>query len=191
MHRAMMVVSAAAMAVVMGAGSGSGVEAPGSDAGEGGGAGFGERVGGDAGEGAGQGAEHGPEPAAAEADVAHHGHVSLLDGRLAVRLSTGNHGPSDLTGATARLSFSEPLAVGQKLPAGCLWGGDQVVYCQAKALRADGRDSEFLLDLRTAGDPAEVSVDIATVWNGGARDLNPDNDKHHVLVPATGDLYIY
>ncbi|MFD9870590.1 hypothetical protein ACFXI8_34450 [Streptomyces niveus] len=190
MHRVMMVVSAAAMAVVMGAGSGSGVEAPGADAGEGGGAGFGagfgDRAVGDVGEGAGQGAEQ-----AAEADVAHHGHVSLSDGRLAVRLSTGNHGPSDLTGATARLSFSEPLAVGQKLPAGCLWGGDQVVYCQAKALRADGRDSEFLLDLRTAGDPAEVSVDIATVWNGGARDLNPDNDKHHVLVPATGDLYIY
>ncbi|MEU0698494.1 hypothetical protein ABZ349_31650 [Streptomyces niveus] len=187
MHRAMMVVSAAAMAVVMGAGSGSGVEAPGADAGEGFGAGFGGGFGG----GVGQEAGHGPERAPAEADVAHHGHVSLWSGRLAVRLSTGNHGPSDLTGATARLSFSEPLAVGQKLPAGCLWGGDQVVYCQAKALRADGRDSEFLLDLRTVGNPAEVSVDIATVWNGGAQDLNPDNDKHHVLVPATGDLYIY
>ncbi|MFE3250510.1 hypothetical protein [Streptomyces sp. NPDC059209] len=171
MQRAMMVVSAAAMAVVMGAGSGSGVEAPG--AGEG--------------EGVGQGVERGP----AEADVAHHGHVSLSGGRLTVRLSTGNHGPSDLAGATAGLVFSEPLAAGQKLPAGCLWGGDRVVYCQADALRADGRDSEFLLDLRTVGHPAELSVDIATVWNGGAEDRNPDNDKHHVLVPATGDLYIY
>ncbi|WP_242571004.1 hypothetical protein [Streptomyces sp. NP-1717] len=173
MHRAMTVVFAAAMAVVMGAGSGSGVEAPG--AGEGG-------VG-----AVGQGPERGP----VEADVAHHGHVSLWGGRLTVRLSTGNHGPSDLAGATAGLVFSEPLAAGQKLPAGCLWGGDRVVYCQADALRADGRDSEFLLDLRTAGDPAELSVDIATVWNGGAEDRNPDNDKHHVLVPATGDLYIY
>ncbi|MFF2190143.1 hypothetical protein [Streptomyces sp. NPDC058155] len=167
MHRAMMVVSSAAVAVVMGAGSGSGVEAPGA--------------------GVGQGSEQRP----AEADVAHHGHVSLRGGRLAVRLSTGNHGPSDLAGATARIAFSEPLAVGQTLPVGCLWGGNQVVYCQAGALRADGRESEFLLDLRTVGDPAEVSMDIATVWNGGAVDLNPDNDKHHVLVPATGDLYIY
>lgn len=170
-----MVVSSAAVAVVMGAGSGSGVEAPGAGVAE----------------GVGQGAEHGPEQRPAEADVSHHGHVSLWGGRLAVRLSTGNHGPSDLAGATARIAFSEPLAVGQMLPAGCLWGGNQVVYCQAGALRADGRDSEFLLDLRTVGDPAEVSMDIATVWNGGAVDHNPDNDKHHVLVPATGDLYIY
>lgn len=163
-----MVVSAAAVAVAMGAGVGVGV-----------------------GEGAGQRSGPGPEQAPAEADVAHHGHVSLWGGRLAVRLSTGNHGPSDLAGATARLAFSEPPAAGQTLPAGCLWGGDRVVYCQAGELRADGRDSEFLLDLRTVGDPAEVSLDIATVWNGGARDLNPDNDKHHVLVPATGDLYVY
>lgn len=161
-----MVVSITAVAVVMGAGSGVGA-------------------------GMDQGAEQGPEQGPVEADVAHHGHVSLWGGRLAVRLATGNHGPSDLTGATARLTFSEPLAVGRKLPAGCLWGGNQIVYCQAGALRADGRDSEFLLDLRTVGDPAEVSMDVATVWNGGADDLNPDNDQHHVLVPATGDPYIY
>ncbi|TXL90555.1 hypothetical protein EW053_11690 [Streptomyces sp. IB2014 016-6] len=171
-----MVVSAAAMAVVTGAGSGSGVEAPGAGVGE----------------GVGQGvSEHGPQQGPVEADVAHHGHVSLWGGRLAVRLSTGNHGPSDLAGATARLAFSEPPAAGQRLPAGCLWGGDRVVYCQSGPLRADGQDSEFRLDLRTVGDPAEVSMDITTVWNGGAEDLNPDNDKHHVLVPATGDLYIY
>ncbi|MFD3525196.1 hypothetical protein [Streptomyces sp. NPDC058653] len=126
-----------------------------------------------------------------EADVAHHGHVSLRDGRLSLRLSTGNHGPSDLAGATARLGFSVPLAVGQTLPDACLWGGNQVVYCQAGALRADGRDSEVLLDLRTVGEPAEVSVDITTVWSGGADDGNPENDRHHVLVPATGDLYVY
>ncbi|MEV0777883.1 hypothetical protein ACIBLA_26760 [Streptomyces sp. NPDC050433] len=161
MRRVMLVVPTAAMAVVLSAGSGAGA---GSDSGTGGGV---------------------------EADVAHHGHVSLWGGRLAVRLAIGNHGPSDLAGATARLSFSAPLAVGQKLPDACLWGGNQVVYCQAGTLRADGRDSEFLLDLRTVGDPAEVSVDIATVWNGGADDRNPQNDKHHVLVPATGDLYVY
>lgn len=160
----MLVVSTAATAVVLSAGSGVGY-------------------------GAGVGV--GDERGRTEADVAHHGHVSLWGGRLAVRLSTGNHGPSDLAGATARLGFSVPLAAGQKLPDACLWGGNQVVYCQAGALRADGRDSEFLLDLRAAGDPAEVSVDIATVWNGGADDQNPDNDKHHVLVPATGDLYVY
>lgn len=167
----MTVVSTAAMAVALSAGSGVGQ-------------GF-EQV---SERGLEQGLEQGGP---AEADVAHHGHVSLWGGRLVLRLSTGNHGPSDLSGATARLAFSEPLAVGQKLPAACVWGGNQVVYCQAGPLRADGRDSEFLLDLRTLGDPAEVSVDIATVWNGGADDLNPDNDKHRVLVPATGDLYMY
>lgn len=177
-----MVVSTAAVAVVMGAGSGSGVSGV-----EGSGAGVHHGAGVDHGASVDQQTEQGP----VEADVAHHGHVSLWGGRLAVRLSTGNHGPSDLAGATARLTFSETLAVGQKLPAGCLWGGNQVVYCQAGALRADGRDSEFQLDLRTVGDPAEVAMDIATVWNGGADDLNPDNDKHHVLVPATGDLYVY
>lgn len=169
-----LVVPTAAVAVLLSAGTGSGT-------------GPGSGVGGGVSGGLGPGAEQGP----GEADVAHHGHVSLWGGRLAVRLTTGNHGPSDLAGATARVGFSEPLAAGQKLPEACLWGGDQVVYCQAGALRADGRDSEFLLDLKTAGDPAEVSVDIATVWNGGADDRNPDNDKHHVLVPATGDLYVY
>lgn len=170
----MLVASTAATAVVLSAGSGVG-------------SGIGPGAGSAVASGAGVGA--GPE--AVEADVAHHGDVSLWGGRLAVRLSTGNHGPSDLTGATARLGFSVPLAAGQKLPDACLWGGNQIVYCQAGALRADGRDSEFLLDLRTVGDPAEVSVDVSTVWNGGADDQNPDNDKHQVLVPATGDLYVY
>lgn len=168
----MLVVSTTAVVLSMSAGTGSGV-------GVGPGAGVGP--------GTGVPAEQRP----VEADVAHHGHISLSGGRLALRLSTGNHGPSDLAGATARLGFSVPLAAGQKLPEACLWGGDQVVYCRAGALRADGRGSEVLLDLRTVGDPAEVSVDITTVWNGGADDGNPDNDRHHVLVPATGDLYVY
>ncbi|MFI6083329.1 hypothetical protein ACIBBB_20505 [Streptomyces sp. NPDC051217] len=178
MRKVMLVVSAAAVAVSLGAMPGSGVVSA---------ADSGTRTGSGAGPGAGVLAGRAP----VEADAAHHGHISLWGGRLAVRLSTGNHGPSDLAGATARLGFSVPLAFGQKLPDACLWGGNQVVYCRAGALRADGRDSEVLLDLRTVGDPAEVSVDIATVWNGGADDGNPDNDKHHVLVPATGDLYVY
>ncbi|MFE5841290.1 hypothetical protein ACFQ7N_06510 [Streptomyces niveus] len=166
MRRAMLVASTAATAVVLSAGSGVG-----------------------SGLGAGSGVD--TAPGEVEADVAHHGDVSLWGGRLAVRLHTGNHGPSDLAGATARLGFSVPVVPARKLPDACLWGGNQVIYCQSGALRADGRDSEFLLDLRAVGDPAEVSVDIATVWNGGADDHNPDNDKHHVLVPATGDPYVY
>ncbi|GGJ95182.1 hypothetical protein GCM10011583_28430 [Streptomyces camponoticapitis] len=178
MRKVMLVVSTAAVAVSLGTMPGSGMEAA---------ADSGTRTGPGAEPDAGAPGEQGP----VEADVAHHGHISLWGGRLAVRLSTGNHGPSGLAGATARLGFSVPLAFGQKLPDACLWGGNQVVYCRAGELRADGRDSEVLLDLRTVGDPAEVSVDISTVWNGGADDHNPDNDKHHVLVPATGDLYVY
>ncbi|MFB7371659.1 hypothetical protein ACFC0D_17630 [Streptomyces sp. NPDC056222] len=47
-----------------------------------------------------------------EADLAHHGHVSLREGRVGVWLVSENHGPSDVSRATVRLSFSEPPAGG-------------------------------------------------------------------------------
>ncbi|MFE5485137.1 hypothetical protein [Streptomyces sp. NPDC056527] len=126
-----------------------------------------------------------------EADLAHHGHVSLWQGRVGVLLVSENHGPSDVSQATVRLSFSVPLAGGQTLPPTCLWGSDRVVICRTGALRAAGAVDALALDLRTAGAPDEMTVDIGTLWSDGAADDNPRNDRHRVLVLATGDPYVF
>ena len=127
----------------------------------------------------------------AEADLAHHGHVSLWDGRLGVWLVSENHGPSDLSQATVRLAFSEPMAGGQELPTACLWSSDRVVSCRTGELRAAGGVGELALDLRTAGLPDEMTVEIGTAWRDGPADRNPRNDRHRVLVLATGDPYVF
>ncbi|MER7519306.1 hypothetical protein [Streptomyces sp. NPDC126499] len=126
-----------------------------------------------------------------EADLAHHGHVSLWGGRLGVWLVSENHGPSHVSEATVRLAFSEPMAGGQVLPPACLWSSDRVVSCRTGELRAAGAVGELALDLRTAGRPEELTVDIRTVWRDGVADGNPRNDRHRVLVLATGDPYVF
>ncbi|MER5885676.1 hypothetical protein ABT160_17740 [Streptomyces sp. NPDC001941] len=126
-----------------------------------------------------------------EADVAHHGHVTLWDGRIGVWLASGNHGPSTVPNTTVRLAFSVPLAAAQALPRGCAWSGAGAVVCRTGPLRADGAAHEIALDLKAAGLPQEVTVRISTQWNGGAVDGNPDNNEHQVLVPATGDAYVF
>ncbi|MEU9702167.1 hypothetical protein [Streptomyces sp. NPDC047981] len=126
-----------------------------------------------------------------EADLAHHGHLSLWEGRIGVWLASENHGPSDVSGATVRLAFSEPMAGGQELPPSCLWGSDRVVVCRTGELRAAGAVGELALDLRTAASPDEVTVDISTVWMDGVVDRNARNDRHRVLVLATGDPYVF
>ncbi|MGW0554839.1 hypothetical protein ACWDZ6_11655 [Streptomyces sp. NPDC002926] len=128
---------------------------------------------------------------APESDVAHHGQVSLTDGRLAVWLLSESYGPSSLTDSTVRLTFSVPLAGGQALPPGCLWSGDRVVLCATGELRAGGVGRQAALDLRTVGTPDEVVVTIGTQWNGGVTDRNTQNNEHRVLVPATGDPYVF
>jgi hypothetical protein len=128
---------------------------------------------------------------APEADLAHHGHVSLWGEELSVRFASENHGPTGLPDATVRLDFSVPPAAGQVLPPNCLRGGDRVVLCRTGPLRPVGRGREVALDLRVAGEPSEVVVRISTAWNGGATDRNPENNKQEVLAPATGDLYAF
>lgn len=127
----------------------------------------------------------------AEADLAHHGHLSLWEGRVGVWLVSENHGPSDVAQATVRLAFSEPMAGGQELPPSCLWASDRAVACRTGELRAAGAVEELALDLRTAGSPDEVTVDISTIWTDGTDDGNPRNDRHRVLVLATGDPYVF
>ncbi|MFJ5227779.1 hypothetical protein [Streptomyces sp. NPDC088400] len=166
MRRALLVLVSAATAVAMGAGPGIG-----------------------AGKGGGAGDEAGA--AAPEADLSHHGHTSLSGGRLTVRFESENHGPAGLTDATVRLDFSVPPTAGQALPSNCLWSGDRTVLCGTGKLRRVGRSHRTALDLKTVGSPAEVVVWVGTAWNGGASDPNPENDRHRVLTPDTGDLYAF
>ncbi|MFK3730485.1 hypothetical protein ACI2LJ_09540 [Streptomyces sp. NPDC088090] len=128
---------------------------------------------------------------AGEADLAHHGHVSLWDGRVGVWLVTENHGPSDVVDATVRLAFSTPMAGGQELPPGCLWSSSRVVSCRTGALPGGGAAGELALDLRAVGRPQELTVDVSTAWRAGGADRNPVNDRHRVLVLATGDPYVF
>ncbi|OKK15406.1 hypothetical protein AMK09_24950 [Streptomyces sp. CB02488] len=129
---------------------------------------------------------------APEADVSHHGHVSLWGTGLGVWLTSQNSGPSDLTGTTVRLRVSVPLSGRQVLPAQCLQADAQTVLCRTGPLPADGsRQRQLALELQLQGRPAEVVVRIDTVWNGGATDRNAKNSEHEVLAPATGDEYVF
>ncbi|MDX3339553.1 hypothetical protein PV409_16415 [Streptomyces sp. ME02-6979.5a] len=128
---------------------------------------------------------------ASEADVVHRGHVAFWSDQLEIRLRTANRGPADVSASTVRLRFSEPLAVRQQLPAGCLWGGRAAVLCETGALAKDGPARRTALNLRLAGRPAEVVVRVDTVWSGGARDADSGNDTHTVLAPSTGDPYAF
>lgn len=129
---------------------------------------------------------------APEADVSHHGHVSLWGTGLGVWLVSRNSGPSDLASATVRLRVSVPLSGRQVLPAQCLQADSQTVLCRTGPLSADGsQERQLALELQLRGRPVEVVVRIDTVWNGGATDRNAKNSDHEVLAPATGDEYVF
>ncbi|MFD0023718.1 hypothetical protein [Streptomyces sp. NPDC058382] len=129
---------------------------------------------------------------APEADVSHHGHVSLWGTGLGVWLISQNSGPSDLAGVTVRLRVSVPLAGRQELPGECLQADRETVLCRTGPLRADGsQPRQLALELQLRGRPAEVVVRIDTVWNGDATDRNSENSEHEVLAPATGDEYVF
>ncbi|WP_329038387.1 hypothetical protein OHT61_14065 [Streptomyces sp. NBC_00178] len=128
---------------------------------------------------------------APEADVSHHGHVSLEGPRLGVLLRTGNRGPSPLEDVTVRLRVSVPLAAAQRLPRGCLRSGSRTVLCGTGALPVAGIARRTTVVLGLSGRPSEVVVRVDTVWNGGASDRNPRNSTHEVLAPSTGDAYVF
>ncbi|UYQ63678.1 hypothetical protein [Streptomyces peucetius] len=142
--------------------------------------------------GSGAASAGGDGPAVApESDVAHHGHVSLSDGRLRISLTTRNHGPAHLEDVTVRLSLSAAPVGAPRLPSECLRAGERDVLCAMGPLSADGLGRSTRLDLRMAGLPQEVVVRVGTVWNGGASDRNTENNEHRVLAPATGDRYVF
>ncbi|WP_053850214.1 hypothetical protein, partial [Streptomyces sp. NRRL B-24085] len=85
-----------------------------------------------------------------EADLAYHGAAAMSGGRVDVRFTPRNHGPSAVPDATVRLRWSEPLVNEQTLPRGCARSEERVV-----------------LRVRLRGAPSEVLLEIDTVWNGG------------------------
>ncbi|MGX1505256.1 UNVERIFIED_CONTAM: hypothetical protein RKD43_003881 [Streptomyces graminofaciens] len=187
MRRALSVGAAAVLLVVGAEAASAGVGSGGVD---GGGVGSGGADGAGV-DGAGAGSGVGVAGIAPEADVAHHGRVSLTDGRIAISVTTLNHGPSALAGVTVRLTLSVPPAGTPNLPHGCLRAAERELLCATGALPANGLGRTLGLELGTAGSPHEVVLHVATAWNGGASDRNPENDTHRVLVPATGDPYVF
>jgi hypothetical protein len=126
-----------------------------------------------------------------EADLAYHGSALLDSGRVDIRLTPRNHGPSAVADATVRLRWSVPLADRQTLPVGCARSGERGVLCRTGALAADGVGEGILLGVRLRGAPAEVLLELDTVWGGGAVDRNRQNDRQRVLVLDTGDSYYF
>ncbi|MER7176103.1 hypothetical protein [Streptomyces mesophilus] len=131
------------------------------------------------------------EAAAPEADVAYHGYASLWEGRLGIWLTPQNHGPVDVSEATVRLRYSAPLASEQKLPERCLRAGQRVVLCSTGEIKAGSWSEEIGLDIKLKGSPSEATVQIDTLWNGGASDRNVNNNRHKVLTLDTGDSYFF
>ncbi|WP_406382198.1 hypothetical protein [Streptomyces sp. NBC_01618] len=129
---------------------------------------------------------------APEADVSHHGHVSLWGSGLGVWVQSVNYGPSNLADVTVRVRTSVSLSRRQELPEGCLQADRLTVLCRTGALRTDEAEGRQLaLELQLAGWPDEVVVRVDTLWNGGATDRNPQNNDHEVLALATGDEYVF
>lgn len=128
---------------------------------------------------------------APEADLAYHGHLSMTGGRVDLRMTPQNHGPSGIAEATVRLRWSVPLADEQGLPAGCARTEVRTVMCRTGALPADGWGEAITMAVRLRGAPSEVTLGIDTVWGGGAVDRNHHNDRQEVLVLDTGDTYVF
>ncbi|MFF5183038.1 hypothetical protein ACFY30_04495 [Streptomyces sp. NPDC000345] len=129
---------------------------------------------------------------APEADLSYHGVAVLHDGRLDVRLTPRNHGPADVADATVRLRWSVPPAArAPRLPGGCARTGERSVVCRTGALPADGPGERMEAGVWLRGRPAEVTLEIDTVWADGAVDRNRANDRQQVLVLDTGDAYSF
>ncbi|MFJ1602827.1 hypothetical protein ACIOHS_05610 [Streptomyces sp. NPDC088253] len=128
---------------------------------------------------------------APEADLAYHGSVTMAAGLVDVRLTPRNLGPSTVEDATVRLRWAAPLADAQRLPGDCARSGERVVVCRTGPLAADGLGDEIRLKVRLRGEPSEVTLEIDTVWGGGAVDRNHANDEQRVLALDTGDSYVF
>ncbi|MFI1372534.1 hypothetical protein ACH4UY_11050 [Streptomyces longwoodensis] len=123
----------------------------------------------------------------------HHGYAVLDGGRVDVRLTPRDHGPSAVPDATVRLRWSVPLArrAQPPLPAGCARTGERDVMCRTGALDADAWGRELAPGVWLRGRPAEVTPAVDTGWAAGAVDRDRGDDRQRLLVPATGDTYSF
>jgi len=128
---------------------------------------------------------------APEADLAYHGYVSMAGRSVDVRMTPRNHGPSAVADATVRLRFSVPLADVQWLPESCARAETRGVVCRTGALAANGLGEEIWMTVRLREVSSEVTVEVETVWGGGAVDRNHANDRMRVLALDTGDSYAF
>jgi hypothetical protein len=128
---------------------------------------------------------------APEADLAYHGSAVLSGDRVDIRFTPRNHGPSAVAGASVQLRWSVPLADRLDLPAGCARTGGRVLVCGTGPLAADGFGEQLRLGVTVRGRPEQVTLELDTVWSGGAVDRNRANDQERVLILATGDPYSF
>ncbi|MGW7409290.1 hypothetical protein ACWGI9_37310 [Streptomyces sp. NPDC054833] len=126
-----------------------------------------------------------------EADLSYHGSAVMTGERMYVRLTPANHGPSAVPDSSVRLTWSVPLADGQRLPAGCARTGERELVCGTGALPADGLGQATDVGVVLRDSPPEVTLEVETEWSGGTVDRNRGNDRARVLVLNTGDAYSF
>ncbi|MFG1668208.1 hypothetical protein [Streptomyces sp. Y7] len=127
----------------------------------------------------------------AEADLAYHGSADMVGGRIDVRFTPHNHGPGAVPDSAVRIRWSQPLAEGQSLPAGCAPDGDRAVRCRVGPLAAHDSGERIGLRVRLRDAPAEVLLEFAPVGGGGVVDETRARERQPVLVLDTGDTYYF
>ncbi|MEU8976728.1 hypothetical protein AB0D11_47700 [Streptomyces monashensis] len=136
----------------------------------------------------------GAAPAAAsapEADLAFHGVARLDGGAVELRLTPWNGGPAAVSDATVRLRWSVPLAAAQQLPARCVREDERTLLCGTGAVAVDAAGELLRVPVRLGERSSEVTLEVETVWAGGAVDRDRSNDRLKVLVLDTGDAYTF
>ncbi|MGV4988188.1 hypothetical protein ACVB8X_29435 [Streptomyces sp. NRAIS4] len=126
-----------------------------------------------------------------EADLAFHGTAVMNGDTVEVKLTPRDNGPAAVPDATVRLRWSVALAEVQQLPARCVREGERTVVCGTGALDAKGVGEQLDVPVRLKEKPGEVTLEIDTVWDGGAVDKDHTNDVLSVLLLDTGDPYAF
>ncbi|AOR37168.1 hypothetical protein BFF78_18630 [Streptomyces fodineus] len=128
---------------------------------------------------------------APEADLVFHGTAVMNGDQVEVRLTPRDNGPAAVPDATVRLRWSVDLADAQQLPARCAREDARTVVCGTGALDVKGAGRQLDVPVRLKEKPSQVTVEIGTVWGGGAVDKDHTNDALNVLVLDTGDAYAF
>ncbi|MGW4566119.1 hypothetical protein ACWEN3_28145 [Streptomyces sp. NPDC004561] len=126
-----------------------------------------------------------------QAALSYHGSVVMNGDQVEVRLTPRDNGPGPVPDATVRLRWSVALADTQRLPARCVREDERTVLCGTGALTEDAPGEQLRVPVRLRKGPAEVTLEVATAWSGGAVDKDRTDDRLSVLVLDTGDAYAF